>query len=75
MDLLIRHQNRSKLTALADDCLAQFLCSEQLLAALKPRPVLATDVCGKPFVVFGNVDYNKLLRRGVEVLAGLGQRG
>jgi hypothetical protein len=75
MDLLIRHQNRNKLTALADDCLLQFSRSEQLLHALKPRAVLAVDGEGKPYVVVENVDYNRLIRRGIEIFGGMGLRG
>lgn len=68
MDLLIRQQNRIKLTALADDCLTQFSTSEQLLSALRPRPVLAVDNQGKPYVVSTNVDFNRLVRKGIELL-------
>jgi hypothetical protein len=47
MDLLIRHQNRNKLTALSDECLTVLVGSEHLLAALKPRAVLRVDSGGK----------------------------
>jgi len=51
MDLLIRHQNRNKLTALSDECLTGLVASEHLLAALKPRVVLRVDGDGKSTVV------------------------
>lgn len=71
MDLLIRHQNRNKLTALADECLDQFLRSEQLRAALRPKTVLAVDSEGRAVVVGASVEYNRLVRKAVEVVMGL----
>lgn len=75
MDLLIRHQNRNKLSALADDCLLRFSTSEEVEALLRPRRVLATDAQGRPFVVAESIDYNRLIRKGIEVLLGMGMRG
>lgn len=75
MDLLIRHQNRNKLSALADDCLLRFSTSQEVEALLRPRPVLATDAEGRPFVVTDSVHYNRLIRKGIEVLLGMGLRG
>lgn len=75
MELLIKHQNRNKLTALADDCLSRISVSDQLLRVLQPRVVLAADSEGKPFVVVGNVEWNRLIRKGIELLGGMGLRG
>jgi hypothetical protein len=43
MELLIRHQNRNKLTALVDGCMNEFSSSEHFLKALRPRAVLGCD--------------------------------
>ena len=75
MDLLIKHQNRNKLTALAEDCLSEFGASEQLARVLRPRVVLAVDSEGKPLVVLGNVEWNRLIRKAIELLGGMGLRG
>lgn len=55
MDLLIRHQNRSKLTGLADECLSEWVGSEYLLSALKPRAVLRVEADGKCALVEENI--------------------
>lgn len=75
MDLLIKHQNRNKLTALAEDCVSQFSVSEELLEVLRPRVVLAVDLEGKPLVLHGNVELNRLIRKAIDLFVGMGLRG
>jgi hypothetical protein len=75
MDLLIRLQNRTKLTALTEECLNELVASEQLVGVLKPRAVLTADGQGKAQVMEQNIDYNKRVRKGLDWLVGLGLEG
>lgn len=75
MDLLIRLQNRTKLTALTEECLNELVASEQLVGVLKPRAVLTADGQGKAQVMEQNIDYNKRVRKALDWLVGLGLEG
>lgn len=73
MQLLIKHLNRNKLTALADECLVQ-LAKSQLTGGLRPRRVLGTQPDGRAVVLSVNVEYNRLVRKGIEQFMGMGIR-
>lgn len=68
MELMIRNQNKKKITNITDAFIQKYLESPQHQAILKPRPVLGLDHDQKPIILHKNVEYNKSLKAYVDFI-------
>lgn len=68
MDLIIRSQNRKKITNLSDQFIEAYIESEDHKELLNPKIVLDLDSDQKPITIAENVKYNRNLREYIEFI-------
>lgn len=68
MELVVRNQNKKKLSNLTQNFIQKYLSSDQHEKMLKPKPVLKLDQQHKPVIINESIEENKKLKKYVEFI-------